>query len=371
MNILGIISYKVFPAQMGGQKGVADFYYYLSKETNITLAVSLENETAEFLPNNTHSFLFNHWLGFLNIIYLNRLINLIKNNKIDVIIIEHSYFGWLGYLLKRFTGKPFVIHSHNIEAHRFLFAEKKWWRIYEMYERRIHQKANHNFFKCEEDLQYAIDEWELNTHKCTIIPYGTNLNAIPSNDEKIKCKKIIIEKYSLKENHTLFYFNGTLDYSPNVNALKIILHEIIPFLREQKFSFYIIISGNRLSEELKNEIIHYPEISFAGLVDDVSIYFRGIDTFINPTSMATGIKTKLVESLANDTTVISTETGARGINKKITGNKLIIIDDKNISQFAIEMIKSKFIATHTSQEFYTNFYWPNIINKAHLSLRSL
>jgi len=32
MTVMGIVSYKVFPAAMGGQKGVAKFYEYLSAE---------------------------------------------------------------------------------------------------------------------------------------------------------------------------------------------------------------------------------------------------------------------------------------------------------------------------------------------------
>jgi hypothetical protein len=339
MNVLGIISYKVFPAQMGGQKGIADFYQYLSEEANITLAVSLKNEAADFLFVQTEPFLFDHWLGFLNIIYLNRLINLIRKNNIDVIIIEHSYFGWLGYLLKCFTRKPFVIHSHNIESHRFLITQKKWWRLYEVYERWVHQKANHNFFKCEEDLQYALDEWKLNINQCNVIPYGTNLSSPPDEEEKKSCRDKIIKKFSLNEHYTLFYFNGTMDYAPNVNAVNIILQQLIPYLREQIFPFYIILSGNRMSNKLTEYIKNYSEIVNAGFVNDVSMYFKGTDAFINPTSLATGIKTKLVEALANDAIVISTESGARGITKKIAGNKLILVADKNDKAFAAEKFK--------------------------------
>ena len=39
-NVLGIISFKVFPALMGGQKYIVDYYRELSKQTNVVLAVS-------------------------------------------------------------------------------------------------------------------------------------------------------------------------------------------------------------------------------------------------------------------------------------------------------------------------------------------
>jgi len=66
---------------------------------------------------------------------------------VDIILIEHSYLGWLGILLRALTGKPFVIHSHNIEAQRFKIAGKFWWKLYEQYERFVHAKANHVFIK--------------------------------------------------------------------------------------------------------------------------------------------------------------------------------------------------------------------------------
>lgn len=371
MNILGIISYKVFPAQMGGQKGIADFYQYLSKQANITLAVSKENETAGFLTKNVHPFLFNHWLGLLNILYLKRLIRLIKDNDIDTIIIEHSYFGWLGYLLKRFTGKPFAIHSHNIEAHRFELSGKKIMRFYEPFEKWMHQKADFSFFKCEEDAKYALQYWEMDSTKVSVLPYGTILNEVPSEEEKKNCRKWLIGTHALKENHTIFYFNGTLDYAPNVHALNIVMNTIIPSLRKKLFPFYIILTGKNLSEALNAAIKDFPEIIYAGLVNDVSLYLKGVDAFINPTAKATGIKTKLVEALANDTSVISTKTGARGIDKKITNNKLILVADDDFVSFINEMIQSKFNSLHTPTAFYANFYWGNIISKALLSLRSL
>ena len=112
--VLGIISYQVFPAYMGGQKCVEGFYKQLAVHTKLFLAVSKQNSTDSIANVQTANFLFDHWKGPLNIIYLWKLIRLIRKQKVDVIIIEHSYFGWLGLLLRFLTQKKLVIRSHNI-----------------------------------------------------------------------------------------------------------------------------------------------------------------------------------------------------------------------------------------------------------------
>ena len=94
-SVLGIISYKVFPAQMGGQKCVAAFYSQLAKQTKLILAVAKENTDIKDTGMETLPFLYHHKFGFANLRYLFRLRKLIKQQNIDVVCIEHSYLGWL------------------------------------------------------------------------------------------------------------------------------------------------------------------------------------------------------------------------------------------------------------------------------------
>ena len=42
-SVLGIVSYRVFPAEMGGQKAIAELYGSLAKFTGVTILASREN----------------------------------------------------------------------------------------------------------------------------------------------------------------------------------------------------------------------------------------------------------------------------------------------------------------------------------------
>lgn len=355
---------------MGGQKGVVDFYSYLSKHNKIHLAVTKDNEKAKGESFAFFPILFNHWMGLLNLFRIHLLIHIIRKHKVDVIIIEHSYYGWLGLVLKYFTGKPFVIHSHNIEAERFKLAGRKWWKLYGYYERWAHRKADHIFYKCFEDARYFIDRIGLRHPTHTIIPYGTHLTHIPSEKEKKEARNLLEQTHQISDHTILFLFNGTLDYAPNVNAINIICQTIIPALRQQNFLFKIIICGNRISPSLNQSINSVPEIIFTGFVENIDMYFKGCNAFIQPSAMATGIKTKLVEALANDLLVISTEAGIRGISKHLL-EEMILIANNEIDFVNSMRAISINAANHTPAAFFEVFNWPNIAHKAYLSLQQL
>ena len=372
MVLLGIVSYKIFPARLGGQKGIADFYQFLSKETEIILATSDDNDVSNKPSFKVYPFLFNHWKGFLNFLYIPKLIGIIRKHKVDVILIEHSYFGWLGILLRLFTGKPFAIHSHNIESHRFRVAGRKWWRFYIRYEIFVHQQANFTFFKCEEDKDWAIQEWNIRTENCMVVTYGTNIQKAPDAEEKKTCKETIQKTHSIDENETIFLFNGSLNYAPNIDSLRIITQYLIPILQKSDLKYHIIICGDYLPEELATEMRALPQIIFAGYVPDINLYFKAADAFINPSVLATGIKTKLVEALANDLTIISTIGGARGIDPKIVGMKMILVENDDWKGFAAEMLKTKLRRSFiTPALFYDSFYWGNITQKVNTCLTDL
>ncbi|MEO8174628.1 MAG: glycosyltransferase family 4 protein [Sediminibacterium sp.] len=362
-SVLGIVSFKVFPAQMGGQKGVANFYQHLSSHTKVMLAVEKEN-TALGIDYTVLPFLYHHKWGFANLRYVYRLRKLIKEESIDVICIEHSYLGWLGLLLRWLTGKPLIIHSHNIEAHRFRDMHKALWRVYQWYEKWVHGKADHNFFISQEEMDWSIQHYHLLKEKCTVITYGTDVKLITDTEKKI-CRNQLITENKLDLSTRLFLFNGTLDYLPNTDALRIIISELLLLLNAKQFVFRIFICGNRLSDQWQKVIRSYPELIYKGFVEDISLYFKGADCFINPVTLGSGIKTKLIEALAYNQTCISVRSGAKGIPREMAGEKLVLVDDYDWQAFADNMFSqgSKTLQSVPST-FYQFFNWETITQKA-------
>lgn len=370
-SVLGIVSYKIFPAQMGGQKCVTEFYAHLSKKVPVTLAVAKQNPVVDNAPYTVLPVLYDHWWGFLNLFKVYRLTKLIKEKNIDTIIIEHSYFGWLGLLLKKITKKQVIIRSHNIEAHRFRDLQRGWWRLYEWYEKQVHRKVDHSFFITDEDMSWAITNWRLNPSSCSLLTYGTDILEAPSESDKKRCRDFLVAEHQLETNERLFLFNGSLDYLPNTDAIRIIATEIIPLLLSVNFKFRIFLCGNNLSDQWKEVLKTYPNIIHKGFIENIEVFTMGVDCFINPVTLGSGIKTKLVEALALNQRAISTRMGAKGISQDILGNGLTVIEDYDWHSFAAAMVNIQAQSTtNTPASFYRSFNWDHLVQKALLSLQT-
>ena len=129
--------------------------------------------------------------------------------------------------------------------------------------------------------------------------------------------------------------------------------------------YKIIICGKNLPGRL-NELKGYTDknIIYAGFVDDISIYLKGADIFINPVTDGGGIKTKLVEALGYNLTAVSTKNGALGIDESICNGKLLLSENADWQVFANNMIEATEIKQSISHSFFQHFYWDNIARKA-------
>ncbi len=363
MKVGLLAPYPVYPATSGGKKFIAHFHEYLWEQAPVEFIGVKENEIPSFAAEHFHTILGSSFLRYANLFLYFRVKKLIKKTGITVLVINHPYFGWLGVLLKKFAGIKIVLQSHNIEAERFKTLKKNWWKVLRSYEKHIHRQMDHNFFITDEDKFYAIENYELNPEKCSTITYGTELSAAPGTDEKTTAAETLRKLYGIKSSEKIFLFNGSLSYQPNFEAVAFIVNEIEPNLRNvENLNYKIIICGKGLPDifiqNTKND-----HIIFTGFVDDISLYFKGADIFLNAVVTGGGIKTKLVEALAYDLSAVSTISGAIGIDAAMTGNKLLQVKDGDWTAFAQAtalMDSSKNIPA----TFYENFYWKNIVAKA-------
>lgn len=344
---------------MGGQKGVALFYQYLSGHHTIVMAASADNITG--LPEDiiVYPFLYANKKTALNIVHIKELKSICRRHHIDCIIAEHSYTGWLAYMLKKQTGIPFIIHSHNLECYRFRHMHRWWWRLYGYYEKWVHQKADHHFFISEDDKEKAITAFALTPSNCSVVTYGVEEKKnIPNAAQQLRSILALT-------NEVILLFNGTLDYKPNIEAVHYIVHHINPIIKKHIPNYKIIITGNRITTALQRLINSAPNVLYKGYVDNINPYYQGADLFINPVVNTSGVKTKVIEALANNCTTISTASGAAGIPAYLCAQKLITVTDRDWATFANAIsTQLKEPKQPTSPDFREYYNWHNIAAKA-------
>jgi|SRR5690348_4444657 glycosyltransferase involved in cell wall biosynthesis len=370
-NVLSIVSYKIFPAKFGGQKGIANFNEYFSRHQNL-FCITVQANDPKAAPYKVFNKLSNRRLRYINIFYFGMLKKIIKENTISHLIVEHPYYGWLGLLLKKFCGVKLIIHSHNIESERFKTTGRWWWKLMRQYEKYIHHKADFTFCINENDRQYFINKYKIKEEKTAVITFGISWNKPPLQDERRKAKEELLKKFSLNNDAILFLFNGALHYQPNLEAVKNIAEKINPLFIKKNIAYKIIICGKGLPANMNGlEDYKASNIIYAGFVDDIDLYFKGADVFINPVTDGGGIKTKLVEALGFDLNAVSTANGAIGIDEKICNGKLLVSENADWQSFSDNMLTAANLHPSIGESFYQQFYWDNIATKAAKIIESL
>lgn len=359
IRVLALVTYRIYPTQMGGQKGVALFYEALQTHVDVMLALSKNNEVDDTAMQK--KLLYTNRLLPLNMLCIGVLKKLCSQSKVQLIIAEHSYAGWMALLLKKQTGLPFIIHSHNLEALRFKHMQRWWWGLYERYEKWIHQKADFNFFISDADKTYAVKHFQLNAATCATITYGVQPHVAKTASEKAAFLKAL----NISASQHLLFFNGTLDYEPNYEAVYHLANEVVPRLNATGQLFQILISGNRASETLKTFISGQPHFMYLDYVPDVSLVYQSVKLFLNPILNNTGVKTKVLEAIANQCPVVSTASGAAGICREVCGSKLITATDGDWDAFTNGIVQQlQQPLEPTPQYFFDAYLWSNIARKA-------
>lgn len=361
-KVLNIVPYPFLPYFSGGQKLIANFNKYLAEVCELHVAGTVNNDHS-LAPNYSfYPFLKKSRLRFFDVTVFFRLKRLIKLKTIDSVIIEHPYLGWLGWMLKKVTGVRFIVHTHNIEYERFRSIGKPWWRILKWYETIVLRSADVVFCISEEDRRWMVEKMQVQADKCILVPYGISNKEIPA--DKAISKQKVCELHQIDPSKKILFFNGLLDYKPNTDALTVILEEIIPGLQKTDLKYHVLIAGKRLPDSF-NELKKWDKqgVTYAGFVDDIDLYTKAADVLLNPVNSGGGVKTKMIEAIGMNTSVVATETGAIGVDYSICGEKLKIVSDNNWIGF-VEAVSSLLAKNNdTPNAFYKIYGWQEIIKR--------
>ena len=354
-KILSIVWYKVLPARFGGQKGIALFNKYLSQYHPLVCLCSSNNEPADDVLYKVIPELPVSKLQFILPSIHRKVKEVALREKPDYIIVEHPYHGLAGWKAKKASGAQLIIHSHNIEFERFRLLGKWWWRLLRRYEKWVHQHADLNLFKNVSDLSFAIKEFQIDPLKCMVIPYGIEPKETPADSNWV-----IRQRHGIGDDEKILVFAGTLDYTPNAEAVTMIVQEIIPRLKKSQEKFRLIICGKNLASSFKT---NDPTIIIAGEVNDIERYFGAADVFINPVTYGGGVQTKNMDALAANCNVVCFDSMIEREICRLAGRKVFTARNGDWEDFANQIQIASFSKTNTPTGFFEEYNWPNITRR--------
>ena len=235
-----------------------------------------------------------------------RLAELLEKEQFDVVQLEMLYMAPYAETIRQHSKAMIVLRAHNVE-------HKIWERI-------------------AKDTKFFVKRWYISYLAKTLKEYELNaletvdgIAAITRKDAayfRKYCSKPIIDipygvypeeftpKYEI-EGKPKFYHIGSMNWMPNEEGIRWFIEEVLPKTVEKVPNFVYHLAGRNMPEWLTT--LNNPSVDVIGEVPDAKEFVANHDVAIVPLLAGSGIRIKIIESMAMGKTIITTRVGAEGI----------------------------------------------------------
>lgn len=220
------------------------------------------------------------------------------------------------YLLQ---GRAAAVDAHHPPSWPKALYSLIQWRKLRAYEARVCRGADAVLAVSEDDA--AALRALGRTAPVFVVPNGVDIEYYHPNPSAIR------------EPATLL-FTGTMDFRPNVDAVRWFVAEVLPLLTRKRPDVRLDVVGRSPAPAVRR--LAAPAVAVTGAVEDVRPYFARASLFVVPMRMGGGVRLKILETLAMGLAVVSTSMGAEGAG--LTRGKELLIAD-TAEQFAAAVLR--------------------------------
>ena len=247
-----------------------------------------------------------HAERFISEEFKKRLAAVLDKEQFDVIQLEVLFMAPYVETIRQHSKAMIVLRAHNVE-------HKIWERI-------------------AKDTKSPLKRWYINHLAKTLKEFELNaletvdgIAAITRKDAAFfrkYCSKPVIDipfgvypeqfdpKYEI-EGKPKFYHIGSMNWMPNEEGIRWFVDEVLPKTVEKVPDFVYHLAGRSMPEWLTS--MKNPHVDVVGEVPDAKEFVTNHDVAIVPLLSGSGIRIKIIESMALGKTVITTRVGAEGI----------------------------------------------------------
>jgi len=261
----------------------------------------------------------------------------LAESHFDIVQFQSLEMGtYLGFVRQKQPSARLIYDAYNAEAdmQRAVFLNdrrqpKRWplavyswmqWGRLRRYEARLCQHADAVIAVSDEDqqiLQAVAGE----------TPVFLVNNAIYVDDyAQLPEKTVELESPSL-------VFTGIMDYRPNVDAALWFANDIFP----QISGAHLYLVGNRPGPQVQ-ALGENGNITVTGFVDEVLPYLHAATVFAVPMRVGSGTRLKLLQAMAAGCAIVSTRTGAAGLNVTHRREMLLADDADSFAKAVNELL---------------------------------
>lgn len=272
-----------------------------------------------------------HIERFISKNFRNKLQQLLQTESFDLIQCEGLYFGPYLEQIRGLTRAPVTMRAHNVEA-------EIWQRVAD----ETPGFLKKNYLKVQAGRMFRYEQRQYNRYDA-IIPIterdASQIKSLGASKPVFTSPAgIDLERYNdylNKDYQPLSVgFIGSLDWLPNVEGLRWLVHEVWPEVSRQLPAARLYIAGRNMPLPLK--LWNSPTVSVIGEVDNSLAFMSDKQLMVVPLFSGSGMRIKIIEGMALGKALLSTSIGAEGINYTV-GKNLFIAGDR--AAFTKQMIQ--------------------------------
>lgn len=300
----------------------------------------------------------NRWLQLAYPPLLWRLWRLIRAEDIELIVVSHFWALLLGLLLAWSTGRPLVFDEHNVEFVRFRRLGSPLWPLVRLGEWLGCRSAQRVLCVSETDRAFLQAGLGVASARLQVAPNGADVASLSGQAVD---RAAVRAGLGLTVGEPLVLFFGTLAHRPNRDAADLICQRLAPAIPAR---FVIVGSGG--ATYARQRTMTPPNVVIRDFMPDLTALIKSADLVIAPITVGSGTRFKIVESAACGRQVISTTLGAEGLERAAFGPALVIADDWDAFQTAIEANLVQPLTWTPTPRFWELYDWAHIFGRLDL-----
>jgi glycosyltransferase involved in cell wall biosynthesis len=291
--------------------------------------------------------------------YIAALTELLRHEQFDVVQAESiEMAGYLDIVRALGSSSLRVLDQFNAEfllQRRAFLTDvqrpKRWhaagyslaqWLKLMRYERSVMQRC---------DAVVAVSEEDRQTLQL-LAPETRMQIAANGVDTKLFSRAAMSEERAdvVTLRHPTLVFSGTMDYRPNVDAVRWFAAEVLPLIQAEHPQARLLVVGRRPAPVLQ-ALAAQGQIVLTGEVPDARPFIAAASCYVVPMRIGGGVRLKFLEALSLEVPIVSTGMGAEGIVGLESGKHCIIAEEPAaFAQAVNNILDNQVLAQHMGAE---------------------
>ncbi len=266
----------------------------------------------------------------------------IPDTEVPIILVEQTieYLGYESFGKK--VSSIFLKPLLNIDIAKIRRWEEFYWR-----------SCTKLIAMSEEDREF-IGQAIGNVQKIEVVSNGVDVKWFEEKNKNLPDKPTIL-------------FVGTFNWLPNVEAVKFLVHEVWPKVKQKVENAQLWIVGNAPTPEIMNFHQKDSAITVTGGIPDIRDAFNGAHVLLAPVFSGKGTRYKILEAMASETPIVATPTAVEGLGVKNGEEVLVGKNAEEMAELTVQLLNDTGLQkklAKNGKRFVTERYdWKTISQK--------